>query len=112
VKNKKWLWFVAPFAMAAFVWAGGEIVQHLWNWLAPALFGARLITFWQAVGLLVLCRILFGGWGGGGNRGQRREHKRWHWQRMSPEEHARFKDWRGPRPGGAGIAGEGSGEPA
>jgi len=31
------------------------VVMHLWNWLAPELFGLRQITFWQALGLLALC---------------------------------------------------------
>ena len=33
-------------------------VMSLWNWLVPALFGGRLITFWQALGLLVLSHYL------------------------------------------------------
>ena len=37
--------------------------MQLWNWLLPPLFGWRQITFWQALGILVLCRILFGGFG-------------------------------------------------
>jgi len=40
----------------------------LWNWLAPVLFGLPVINFWQALGLLAICRILFGGFGGGGHR--------------------------------------------
>jgi hypothetical protein len=47
--------------MLLFVAIGGEIVQQLWNWLLPSLFGWREITFWQALGILALCRILFGG---------------------------------------------------
>ena len=42
--------------------------MYLWNWLLPMLFGWRLITFWQAVALLALCRILFGGVSGRGWR--------------------------------------------
>ena len=49
-----------------FVFLFGELVMHLWNWLLPALFGWHPIGFWQALGLLVLCRILFGGFGGHG----------------------------------------------
>ena len=58
---------MAPPALVLFIAIGGEVVMHLWNWLLPALFGWRLITFWQALGLLALCRILFGGFGGGGS---------------------------------------------
>ena len=69
--NKKNLVWIAPLAIMAmilFVFAGGEIVRLLWNWLAPVLFGLPSITFWQALGLLVLCRILFGGFGLSGSR--------------------------------------------
>jgi hypothetical protein len=39
----------------------GYVVVWLWNWLMPELFGLKLITFWQAVGLVILARIIFGG---------------------------------------------------
>jgi len=39
----------------------GFVVMSLWNWLAPAILGVGMITFWQAVGILILLRILFGG---------------------------------------------------
>lgn len=61
----RWLW-IAPAAlvgMAAFIALGGWLVMMLWNWLTPPLFGWHAITFWQAVGLLGLARILFGGLG-------------------------------------------------
>jgi len=70
--KRKWLWLLAPVALVAFVTLGGEVVMHLWNWLAPPLFGFRLITFWQALGLLILCRVLFGGWGSGKHGGRGR----------------------------------------
>ena len=63
--KKKWI-FLIPLAIIAiplFIWIGGELVMHLWNWLVPTLFGWRQITFWQAFGLLALCRILFGSHG-------------------------------------------------
>ena len=63
--KRKW-YFIAPLAilaMAVFVAIGGGVVQLLWNWLLPAIFGWKQITFWQALGLLALCRILFGGFG-------------------------------------------------
>src|SRR5580698_2596078 len=63
-RRNKWIFFVGPLAIALFIAIGGEVVMQLWNWLGPALFGWRQINFWQALGLLVLCRILFGGWGG------------------------------------------------
>jgi len=39
----------------------GYVVVWLWNWLMPELFGLKIITFWQAVGLIILARIIFGG---------------------------------------------------
>src|SRR6266498_5467444 len=83
-KLKRLIW-IAPAAivgMAVFTAIGGGVVMLLWNWLAPMLFGLRLITFWQALGLLALCRILFGGFGLGGggshrSRSRRRMRERW-----------------------------------
>ena len=60
--------FMAPLAIvgiALFAGIGGLVVQQLWNWLTPVLFGWHQVTFWQALGLLALCRILFGGFGRG-----------------------------------------------
>src|SRR5256885_16875293 len=60
------LMIIAPLAIlgiVVFTAIGGGVVMLLWNWLAPTLFGLRLVTFWQAIGLLALCRILFGGFG-------------------------------------------------
>jgi len=89
------MFYIAPLAIVAmvlFVFVGGEVVLHLWNWLLPGLFGWRQITFWQALGILVLCRILFGGFGG---RGFQRSHFRRRmaerWERMTPEERERFR---------------------
>ena len=48
----RWKWiFLAPLAIlaiAAFVFIGGQLVLHLWNWLLPPLFGFPQVTFWQA----------------------------------------------------------------
>ena len=71
--RKRW-YFVVPAAIvgiALFMFIGGELVMRLWNWLLPGLFGWRLITFWQAIGILTLCRILFGRIGGRGGRATR-----------------------------------------
>ena len=64
-RRKKLFWIVpaAIVGIALFIFIGGEIVMRLWNWLLPPLFGWRQITFWQAVGILALCRILFGSHG-------------------------------------------------
>jgi hypothetical protein len=95
--RRKFFWMapLAILAMVAFVVIGGGVVMYLWNWLLPALFGWRMITFWQAVGLLALCRILFGRIGGRGIRPnfRRRMHERW--EHMTPEEREKFRqNWR------------------
>ena len=87
--------FIAPLAilgMALFAFIGGELVLHLWNWLLPSLFGWRQLTFWQALGLLALCRILFGGFrlhGPGRSNFRRRMQERC--SRMTPEEREKFR---------------------
>src|SRR5260221_4055495 len=61
----RWL-LLAPLAIlgiAVFITAGGLVVRSLWNWLLPPMFGLHVITFWQALGILTLSRILFGGFG-------------------------------------------------
>lgn len=44
----------------------GYIVMHLWNWLMPDLFGLPTLTYWKAIGVLLLAKIIFGFGGGGG----------------------------------------------
>jgi uncharacterized membrane protein len=95
----KLIW-IAPLAILGillFIAIGGEIVMLLWNWLVPALFGWRQITFWQAVGLLALCRILFGGHGvfrtaRSNMRHRIRERMQERWARMTPEERERMRE--------------------
>jgi hypothetical protein len=92
VRRNKWIFFVAPLALALFVWIGGEVVMHLWNWLLPGLFGWKQVNFWQALGLLALCRILFGGLGGhGGDHARGRGPMGKRWERMTPEEREKFR---------------------
>ena len=77
---------------ALFVTVLGFVVMSLWNWLMPALFGWHLINFWQAVGVLVLSKILFGGF-----RGHPGRHLYWRrrmmerWEHMTPEEREKFR---------------------
>src|SRR5256885_1489550 len=81
--------------MLLFVFIGGEVVLHLWNWLLPPIFGWKQITFWQAIGLLALCRILFGGYGllgGGRGRSHYRRRMAARWEQMTVEERERFRE--------------------
>jgi len=98
MRKKKLLWIapLAILAMALFIAIGGEVVRLLWNWLLPTLFAFRQITFWQALGLLVLCRILFGGLGiRGSHRSNMRrrleERMAERWDRMTPEEREKWR---------------------
>jgi hypothetical protein len=100
------MWLLAPPALALFIFIGGEVVMHLWNWLLPPLFGWRLITFWQGLGLLVLCRVLFGGRGHGGGRFGWQRRRPENWDRMTPEEREKFRQGMRARCGGFGkVAG-------
>ena len=77
--NEKWnrlskstkLFIIAPLAILGvvlFIFIGGTIVMLLWNALLPPLFSLPAISFWQALGILLLCRILFGRLGMRGNQ--------------------------------------------
>ena len=88
-------WMVKGLKIALFatllVVVLGFVVMSLWNSLMPALFGWHLISFWQAVGLLLLSKILFGGFRGGPGR-----HRYWRqrikerWEHLTPEEREKF----------------------
>jgi hypothetical protein len=113
MKRIKWYWFLLmPPAMVLFGWVFGEVVMHLWNWLLPSLFGWREISFWQALGLLILCRILFGGFGGHGSGNGHGRHKREHWGWSTPEERERFREEMRSRCAGFGESARENKEPA
>lgn len=68
----------------------GYVVMQLWNWLLPPIAGWHTIDFAQAIGLLVLARLLFGGFRGhAGMHWRQRMHGRW--AQMTPEERERFR---------------------
>lgn len=102
------MWLKIPLFIIVAVFAVGGIVMLLWNALVPALFGGPTVTYWQAIGLFVLSKILFHGFGGKhrGHRGHWRHDKYWK-QRfaermasMTPEERQKCRDlWK--RRGGA-----------
>ena len=92
----------ATIAITIFIFLGGKVVQLLWNWLLPPLFDFPTITFWQALGLLLLCRILFGSFGSSGRVRRKMEDS------MKPEDRERFRQRirerfdLGPTPSGEG----------
>jgi hypothetical protein len=85
------IFVVAPLALVAFMAICGEVVTHLGNWLLPMLFGWRQISLWQALGLLVLCRLLFGNLSHGSDRSRSRGRRDERWEKMTPEEREKFR---------------------
>lgn len=79
---------IALFAFIGF----GFVVMSLWNWLMPELFGARPVTFWQAIGLLALSRILLGGFRPHAGPLFWRFRMADRWEKMNPEERERFRE--------------------
>lgn len=81
--------FIAGFLLM------GLAVQSLWNWLLPEIMGWKSITYWQAMGLLILSKILFKGffWNGGRWGNGRWATHQWKnkWEHMTPEDRERFK---------------------
>lgn len=85
-----------PLCVVAFVALFGWLVMMLWNWLIPDLTGWSTIGYGQAVGLLLLCKILFGGIGGSHHGhghscrccGENKLLERW--ETMTPEERKLF----------------------
>ena len=108
----------AKFAFLFIVFAAllTFIVMSLWNMILPEVTGVKPISFWQALGLLILCKILFGGV----HAGWKHKKDQWNqrmfqkWQTMSPEEREKFKQtwkercatgrWRKPFPQDPGTS--------
>ncbi len=86
--------FFGIIAITAF----GFIVMSLWNAILPAVLGVKAITFIQALGILLLSKILFGGFGGGRRwRGSQawKEKVKQRFENMTPEEKDKFKaEWK------------------
>jgi hypothetical protein len=101
MSNKKfWLSKIIGFIICAFAMAAilGYVVMSLWNNILVEVLHVQLISFWQAFGILVLCKILFGGIRGfgwrGGPHGWKKDMQE-KWQHMTPEERDKLKEeWR------------------
>lgn len=89
---RKVLFFIFIAAAAIFVF--GSLVMLLWNNVLAEILNISTITFGQALGILVLSKILFGGWRGGwgGGRHQWKNRMREKWSAMTPEEREKFKE--------------------
>ena len=90
--GKKILFFILIAALAIFIF--GSIVMLLWNNILANVLDISTITFGQALGILLLSKILFGGWRGpwGGGRHQWRHRMQEKWSTMTPEEREKFKE--------------------
>lgn len=90
MRRGKYLWFfIVPVGISGLA----AIVMLLWNAILPDLFQVGALSFWQALGLLILCKILFGGFHGSGKRtcGPRRRFRE-KWKNMDTDEKQKFKD--------------------
>lgn len=87
--NKKFLFFI-PLGIA-FLFLLPYAVMWLWNTILPGVIGVKAITYWQAAGIFVLSKILFGHFGGGGGKGYQHGPRN-KWKGMSDEDKAKFKE--------------------
>jgi len=85
IRGIKFLLFIAVIIPVI-----GFVAMSLWNWLMPAIFGLRMINFWQALGLMVLSRILLGGFRGRPGGGHWRGRMMARVAQMTPEEREKF----------------------
>lgn len=82
------------------------VVMSLWNTILVPVLHISVVNFWQALGILALSKILFGGFPGRRHHGHRGHpglftDKKWRgemhekWRNMTPEEKQKFKEnWR------------------
>lgn len=92
--SRRWIFRGAKFVLFVLLVAAAlsVVFMSLWNWLMPPLFGLHRIGFWQALGLLILGKILFGGF-----RPRHGSPMGWRarmmdrWARMTPEEREQFQ---------------------
>src|ERR1700688_859422 len=93
-KFYRWRFIFIPLAVVAFLSLISFVVMTLWNYLLPGILHVGMITFWQAMGIFILCKILFG-FGKGGHRGGapwKRHKMAERFKNMTPEEREKFKE--------------------
>jgi hypothetical protein len=81
-----------PVIVAAVVFVMGSVLMLLWNAIIPDLFHLGYISFWQAVGILILSKLLFGGFHGHRSRFGRWGHMHGRWNNMSDEDRTRLRE--------------------
>jgi len=94
--GKYWGKKVAFFVILAplFILAFGYFVMTLWNFTLPAIFGVSTITFWQAIALFILSKILFSGFRGGWGHKPHGPGAYWgsKWKSLSDEERNAYRE--------------------
>ncbi|WP_045473091.1 hypothetical protein [Winogradskyella sp. PG-2] len=68
----------------------GFVIMWLWNWLMPMIFGLTTLTYWQAVGVFILFKILLGGCGGCGGKEKKHSKK----SNCKIESKGEFSKWK------------------
>ncbi len=106
-------WYLFPLIGAAALFVFSLAVMLLWNGVLAPVVSVPSVSLWQAMGLLVLAKILFGGFHGPCRRPpwMRHGHPGEPWCDLTPEERARLRDAVAERTGDA-AAGGGSHPPA
>jgi len=94
MKRSRRLKFILLFILLApvAVFVFGKVIMLLWNNILTPVLHVSEITFWQGLGILVLAKILFGGFSGRGGSGQYYRKQRMMWDSMTPEQKERFKE--------------------
>jgi hypothetical protein len=94
-RSKRFCFIPVVFVAGVFIISG--VVMFLWNAILPGVTAVHAVTYWQAMGILVLSRILFGGFRGIHDHG-RHHHRhlgkdlREKWLQMDPEERQKMRE--------------------
>lgn len=107
--------FFIPLIVAAVLAALSLAVYELWNHVLAVVLAVKTITYWQALGLLVLARILFGSFpcrrGGPCGPPWRRQAMMEHWQSLSPEQREEMRRRFGDSPSSSCCGSHGEKQP-
>ncbi len=68
----------------------GFVIMWLWNWLMPEIFGLTTLTYWQAVGVFILAKILLGGFGGDSSKKSSKKQK----HKCKKDSNSDFSKWK------------------
>ena len=71
----------------------GFVIMWLWNWLMPMIFGLTVLSYWQAVGIFILAKILFGGHGGGSKSHSKSNRSKSCKKKEGNKEFSKWKDY-------------------